>query len=146
MQDFDCDFDDADAENTNRRGNGNKRSRPKVSIKWNDDNIFKLITAVESYEELWDPSSQIYKNRTAKDSAWREIHENLFNSEIGLTELISKWNNIRIQFRSYRSKLSLKKSGSGTDDSPKWKFWNAMLFIDRMENQYSQATASNMVR
>lgn len=91
-----------------------KRKRLRfVAHEWSDGEIIKLIESVEMKPELWKCNHVAYKNRNKKDSAWRDIEENVFNSVIRVQDIQTKWNNLRVQYKSYAAKYKNKPSGSG---------------------------------
>ena len=43
-----------------------------------------LITLVEQRSVLWDKTSEAYKNKNMKETAWKEVCENLFSGFLEL--------------------------------------------------------------
>ncbi|XP_055543314.1 uncharacterized protein LOC129728872 [Wyeomyia smithii] len=122
-----------------------KRRRPKVDITWDEQNIANLISVLECHECLWNAGNVFYKNRAKRDAAWQEIAENVFHQKYDTAQLNAKWTNLRIQFKSYHSKV--KKGGkSGQAALPKtyWKHYGQMLFVSAAEENYTQETESNL--
>lgn len=124
-----------------------RQVKAKVVSEWTDAEIFKIISCVECLLLLWDAKDPKYKNREARNSAWNTISEVDFDSKFTDHELQAKWTNLRIQYRSYVSKLQKTKSGQGAEENAtcKWKFYNSMQFVGSSEQEQTSATVSNMV-
>lgn len=130
---------------TQTKSNSQKNRKRVRSIlhEWNDSEIQQLISAVETKCELWKSNHELYKNKTKKDAAWRDISENVFDGKLSSTELNTKWSNLRVQYKSYASKYKSKPSGSGFESISKWKFFDCMSFIDA-NNESDEVTESNL--
>lgn len=124
---------------TNKR----KRNRTPISHKWLDEEIQKLIESVEERPPLWNPLEKQYKNRPVKDALWRETSEIVFNNEIDESEAITKWNNLRVQFKSYDTKYKSTKSGQAYIPKTKWQFYDQMNFIN-INNASAMVSESNL--
>lgn len=120
-----------------------QKKKPKVTKDWDEDEVFKLISFVEAEKCLWDASDEAYHNKTLRDRAWKYIADK-FEEKYSVTDLTAKWTNLRIQFRGYASRAKTK-SGQGTVEIPKWKFYNALQFVGRNEDKQTQQTVSNLV-
>lgn len=150
-----CDLDEIiDNENsTNECLTQNKKTtqskkrqiKPKVCSDWSDNEIFKLISCVECVPMLWNAKDEKYRNKIERQSAWKHISETEFDSKFSDNELMAKWSNMRIQYRSYLAKNRKTKSGQGTKDSIKWKFYEAKDFVGRAEEEQTASTVSNLV-
>lgn len=54
----------------------------------------------------------------------------MFQDKITMQDLIAKWTNLRIQFKSYSTKAKACKSGQGAEDyQVHWRFYKKMLFL-----------------
>lgn len=93
-----------------------RQIKPKVLSDWSDNEMFKLISCVECMPMLWIDN-----------------------------ELMAKWSNMCIQYRSYFAKYRKTKSGQGASESVKWKFYDATDFVGRAEEDQTAATVSNLV-
>lgn len=122
-----------------------RQTKPKVSSDWSDDDIFKLITCVELVPMLWNAKDEKYRNKFERQSAWKHMSEVDFEGKFSDSELLAKWSNIRIQYRSYYSKYQKTKSGQETDEPVKWKFYEAIDFVGRAEQEQTAITVSNLV-
>lgn len=117
--------------------------KSKNGVEWTDDEVFKLITCVESRPALWNPGDGKYKNRVERTKLWNEISENEFVSKYDGSQLLNKWSNVRIQYRSYASKKT--KSGQEAEAPINWKFFSSMAFVGRTEAEQTSTTESNLV-
>lgn len=106
-----------------------RQIKPKVCSEWSDHDIFKLISCVECMPVLWNAKDEKYRNKIERQSAWKQVSEIEFGSKYTDSELMAKWSNIRIQYRSYYTKCHKTKSGQGVNEQVKWKFYEAMYFI-----------------
>lgn len=121
-----------------------KQEKPKVTSEWTDDEIFKLISCVENVPILWDAQDAQYRNKVKRQSAWRDMSELNFGSKFADNELLAKWTNMRIQFRSYANSKK-GKSGQGSHFEVTWKFYEAMEFVENVEQNQTATTISNLV-
>lgn len=108
--------DDADySPQTKRRKR--VQNRAKISHVWTHEEIVKLISEVEVRPCIWNAANKEYKNRFKRDTAWQEVL-----SEIGekypIDELMSKWQNLRTQFRNSVTSAKKIKSGQATSNKP----------------------------
>lgn len=94
---------------------------------------------------LWNAKDEKYRNKIERQSAWKHISEADFDGKFNDTELMAKWSNMRIQYRSYFSKYRKTKSGQGASAPVKWKFYEALDFVGRAENEQTDSTVSNLV-
>lgn len=122
-----------------------RQVKPKVCSVWSEQDIFKLISCVECMPMLWNAQDEKYRNKTERQSAWKHISETDFDGKFKESEIMAKWSNIRIQYRSYFAKYRKTKSGQGASEQVKWKFYEAMDFVGRAEEEQTSTTVSNMV-
>lgn len=118
--------DGGDKENNLKRKQGSTRAT--IQHKWTDEQINKLIEAVEERQPIWNQAEKAYHNRNTKDLLWKEICEDVFQQQIDSSEIVSKWNNLRVQFRTYDSKYNGTKSGQAYAPKQKWQFYDALQF------------------
>lgn len=124
----------------------NKRlNKPKVVSDWSDNEVFQLIACVHAHPTLWDASNSQYRHKNQRKKLWYQLSKNVFHSKFAGAELIAKWSNLRIQFRSYANKKP--KSDNATAPPINWKFFAAMQFIglETMECKQTADTESNFV-
>lgn len=86
-----------------------------------------LISAVGARPELYDPNNFFYRDRTRKNLAWMRVAE-----EVGQPEDMcrKKWRSLRDTYLKERRKETDKKSGSAAGDTKKWRFYNAISFLE----------------
>ncbi|KAJ6632855.1 hypothetical protein Bhyg_16428 [Pseudolycoriella hygida] len=105
-----------------------RNPKPKVCSEWTNAQIFKLISCVKCTPPLWNAKQKRYRQ-----VLWKDLSKNAFEGKFTDNELIAKWANLRIQYRSNK-KL---KSNQGSTDLVTWKFFDAMSFVDHTENKQS---------
>ena len=123
-----------------------KRHRKKVNCEWSDESVLKLIAAVEPHEILWNPALKDYRNRGLRDTIWKSISEDTLGEFTTMEEVVEKWGNLRIQFKSYESKKKKSKSGQGSVDiKSSWKYYQHMSFLSGAGVPLHGASLSNLV-
>uniref|UniRef100_A0A667XXJ4 BESS domain-containing protein n=1 Tax=Myripristis murdjan TaxID=586833 RepID=A0A667XXJ4_9TELE len=93
-----------------------------------------IIMAVSLRPELWDNRLQAYRDIVKKAQAWREISHRL-----GLKK---RWKNLRNKYMKERKGVREKKSGSGAENKPQWKFFSIMNFLEPSVQE--RPTSSNL--
>lgn len=114
-------------------------------VEWSEEKILKLIASVEVEECLWNAGNSDYKNKLKRMELWRQISERDFNSTYTADDLLAKWTNIRIQFKTQAAKKKVTKSGQGVEPKREWKFYQAMKFVEQAEEEQTTTTISNLV-
>lgn len=125
-----------------------KQTKPKVTAEWSEEDVFKLIGCVELVPMLWNAKDEKYRNKIERTSAWNQMSEIYFENKFSGSELLAKWSNVRIQYRGYFTKYHKTKSGQGADEpveAVKWKFYEAMGFVGRAEDEQTGISISNLV-
>lgn len=107
------------------------RPKPKVTMKWHNEDIHALIQAIEQQPSIWDLSSADNKNLTKRESAWNVIFKEL-DMRYGINECKAKWTNLKTTYRFKKNAMMALKSGQGTE--PVWIFWNDMQFVTESES------------
>lgn len=120
-----------------------KAQKPKVVSEWSENDVFKLIACVQEHPALWDARDSQYRNKQERAKLWDEMSKNEFQSKYAGAELLAKWSNTRIQFRSYSNKKP--KSGDAAPAPVNWKYFSAMQFIGHAECDQTALTESNLV-
>ncbi|XP_058812570.1 uncharacterized protein LOC131677055 isoform X1 [Topomyia yanbarensis] len=105
-----------------------KRERVKVAIDWCSDAIIKLIFAVRDKQLLWNPEHSDHMSKLKRDAVWKEIAHEVFDDQYEADQLVAKWNNLRIQFKSYWAKHRRSWADRGGKQIS-WKYYKPMLFI-----------------
>lgn len=121
------------------------RGKPKVKVIWNDNDIKKLIQYVQMEECLWHPNHINYKNKIIRSEKWHQIVKKDFHNVYDVSDLVAKWTNMRVQFRSYFVKEKQQKWEQNGEHKIVWKFYNSMKFIANVEEIHSTKTRSNLV-
>lgn len=111
---------------------------------WSQEEITKLIEAVEERRALCDKSLEEYKHPSL--SAWEEVAETIGHGTPD--ECKAKWTNLRVSFNVHLAKHRSKKSGQGTDESIKivWKYFNSMLFLEAADVHQSTESENRPLR
>lgn len=53
----------------------------------------------------------------------------LLGGQYPIDEVVTKWSNLRVQFRSYETKMKVTQSGQGANENKvHWKYFNSMRF------------------
>lgn len=117
--------------------------KPKAGANWTDEDVFKLIACVEMRPALWNAGDAKYKNRVERTRLWNEISEYEFNCKFDGSQLLGKWSNIRIQYRSYANKKT--KIGQVSEAPVNWKFFSTLEFVGRIDVESTSRTNSNFV-
>ncbi|XP_053698242.1 uncharacterized protein LOC128745236 [Sabethes cyaneus] len=107
------------------------QKRNKVSGEWSRDNTSKLIRAVRSNVQLWNPAVAEYRNRSRRNDTWHQIAKSTFNGYYQASELAAKWTNLRIQFKAYHAKRGKAKLDPA---EVSWYHYQTMLFITTAED------------
>lgn len=115
----------------------------KIQHEWKDDEVVRLIAAVEKYRALWDAGSADYK--LPKIDLWHAVANEVGNN-VDTGEVKIKWASLRVTFKVNLSKLRDKKSGQGTSDSSivTWKYFNQMMFVEANDVRQSAISTSSM--
>lgn len=145
MQDNQDDFDGDSTQGKITTQPKKRQVKRKVSSDWSDDEMFKLISCVECLPMLWNAKDEKYRNRIERQSAWKQMSEADFDNKFTVDEIMAKWSNMRIQYRSYFAKYRKNKSGQGANEPVKWKFYGAMDFVGQAEEEQTSTTVSNLV-
>lgn len=93
----------------------------KVEVIWKDDDVIRLIAAVEERKCLWN--SYVQRTPEEKKNAWEEITMYFVSKKFEPFDLQAKWSNLRIQF--HKSKAREKNN-----EEVIWRFYNIMKFLN----------------
>lgn len=89
----------------------------KKYLKWSDDLMFRFMDLYQSHPCLWDYKKDVYKNKSARDTAINNIIIEMGIVELTPADVKNKIKTIRTM---YKKELALinksKKSGAGTAD------------------------------
>lgn len=114
----------------------------KVERKWTEEEIERLISAVEERRLLWDVGAAEYK--LPKIDAWQEVADAVGN--ITMDDAKAKWSNLRITFKTNLNKYRSKKSGQGTDElvTIHWRYFDSLMFLEANDVQQSSESTSSL--
>ncbi|XP_028131331.1 uncharacterized protein LOC114327031 [Diabrotica virgifera virgifera] len=93
---------------------------------WLKADVEQLIYLYQCKPELWDITSEIYKDKLKKQNAYKELAED-FNTTV--EEIQRKIHNLRTQFNNEVKKLNKTKSGQSTGEVFKWPYYKSLLFL-----------------
>lgn len=129
----------------NQRGAKRKRnqSRQKIADSWSHEDTVRLISAVETRPCLWNVGEADYKDRTKRDSAWKEV-SSMFDNRIVVEQLTTKWQNLRTQYRKLVTANKQTKSGQEFTQPPHWKYYSNMAFVSAAEAAQTVRSESNL--
>lgn len=124
-----------------------KRKSRKITTDWTDEKVAALIGSVEDEPVLWNATLQEYRNKIKRDSAWKNMSEVVFENAIGPSELNTKWQSLRCQYKDQLNRAIKKKSGQGTDENytVRWKHYEQMKFLDSGDGSETTETTSNLM-
>lgn len=97
-----------------------------ASQKITDEVTFDLIREYELRPCLWQKSNKHYKNNFRKIDATEEIADIL---SLSSNTVKDKLRSLRTIYFQNAQKVKKGKSGSGGGNQPKWKFYNALNFL-----------------
>lgn len=133
--------DEEESSQTRKR----RETRPRIASNfWTDEKVAKLITEVEIRPCLWNAGVKEYKSRTKRDSMWNQIAVDAFDDKIGATQISSKWQSLRTQYRTNVTNAKKTKSGQGAKKKPHWKWHDQMAFVGDAEMAQTAPTESNL--
>lgn len=136
-------LDESQNESATKTQKRRKQAARRVEDSWKDDDVTLLIAEVETHPCLWDARNEGYKNKTSRETAWRDISET-FGNKITMQQLNIKWQLLRNAFRNASSKAKKTKSGQGVETTPQWKFHSHMAFVTAAEKAQNVVSVSNL--
>ncbi|KAJ8952242.1 hypothetical protein NQ314_007574 [Rhamnusium bicolor] len=106
--------------------------------------VEKLIALVEKKSPIWDKSDRRHSNLKYLDKLWDAIAAEL---EVSKKAVKDKWKNLRDQYRSQLSKISVPRSGDSASDSsyePSWSYYKPLHFLkDQMKPRTSSGNLNH---
>lgn len=105
-----------------------RKDSRKVTKKWTDNEVQKLIELYEFRPDLWDPSRPKYMDRNQKESLVSEVAKELNTTT---EEVKSKFHSLRTQFNRECNKERTIKSGAARDENyvSKWAYKSSLQFL-----------------
>lgn len=95
-------------------------------LKMDDSTVFSLIKEMEQHPCLWKKSDKDFKNSFKINDSFKEIAAIMDLDENAVKDKIKS---LRTIFFQNVQKAKKGKSGSGGGAQPKWKFYNALSFL-----------------
>lgn len=135
---------DFNSQNITQQSAKRKRTtRATIQHKWEEEDINQLIGAVEERQPLWNPAQKEHSNRNTVKMLWNEVYEDVFKQKFDAGEIICKWNNLRVQWRTYDAKYKGTKSGQAYAPKQKWQFFDSLQFL-RINEPNNMIAVSNL--
>lgn len=119
---------------------GENSQEDVFNIQWTDRKVLLLIELFRNERNLWDPRNIDYKNKNKKFDSYLQISKVL---GVEKSEVERKIKNITSHFYREKKKTEVKKSGSGTEDiyKSKWFAYSHLEFLkDRNTPRSTQET------
>ena len=107
----------------------NKDKESQKNVKWDEENVDKLIDLCKARPCLWDIADPKYSKKDVKERALSEIKEEL---GIDITAIKVKWNSVRAQHGRELAKGNKTKSSQSANDvyESSWLFMEKMRFVE----------------
>ena len=125
-------------------------SHINANMKWDGEDIIKVLEINRGYDVLWDPSNPLYMKKNAREYQFSKLMEELRQSNVDFDDaetLHKKLKSFKDVYRSERNKvIKSMKSGAGTDDiyKPKLAWYDkADAFLKKVVS--SRESSSNLV-
>ncbi|KAL4718075.1 hypothetical protein ACJJTC_016225 [Scirpophaga incertulas] len=99
----------------------------------------RVIIEVHLRPVLWDKRNQLYKNRDAREAAWRDIlkelapnYENLSEEErkVADKKIQQRWRTARDTYQKDKISEKNQPSGSGSKKKKKYSYYDILTFLD----------------
>lgn len=85
--------------------------------RWSEETTIKFVEEYRARPCLWNIKLAVYKNKSARDTALKEIEELMGIESFGINEIKNKIKNLRSTYAQEKKKIKdSKKSGAGTDE------------------------------
>lgn len=106
--------------------------------RWNEATTIKFVEEYRERPCLWDIRAAIYKNKQARESAYKEIEDIMGIEGFGVPEIKNKIRALRSTYSQEKKKIKdTMKSGAGSEDiyvpSIKW-FKEMDVFLRKVED------------
>uniref|UniRef100_A0A914C6N0 MADF domain-containing protein n=1 Tax=Acrobeloides nanus TaxID=290746 RepID=A0A914C6N0_9BILA len=122
-----------------------RRHRRSTVAIYSDELRFSIIDAVFKRPFLWDSNA----NREAtslvqRKQAFTEIANSLSTQEIRLSakDVEKQWKNLKDTYNKVKKKVTADEYGLMV--TPRWRFFNTMLFLDQVEVVDAQGPSQNL--
>jgi len=77
---------------------------PKLKYILNEENVLKLITLYRYYEVLWNVKLEQYKNKDARNQAYKMIAEEMDEPHFGPADVPTKIENLHTAYHQEKVK------------------------------------------
>lgn len=94
-----------------------------------------IINAVREYENLWKTNCKSYKDHCQASNSWNSIVDTVGRLGVaGMTseKIKQRWKYLRDTYRKRKAEYALKKSGSASESTKKWKHFKSLTFLDNV--------------
>ncbi|XP_020813075.1 uncharacterized protein LOC110187913 isoform X1 [Drosophila serrata] len=102
-----------------------RKTRPKISGNFSEEDTIKLINYVKKMPVIWNTNHKEYAEKKTRNTAWSLIYKQ-FGGRHHESDLRTKWNNLRIQYRITLGKLK----GKGEGNASVWRHFAALKFLE----------------
>ncbi|KAK9719497.1 Alcohol dehydrogenase transcription factor Myb/SANT-like [Popillia japonica] len=85
--------------------------------RWNEETTLKFVQEYRERPCLWNTRASIYKNKQAREAAYKEIEQNMGLDGFGVGDIKNKIRALRSTYSQEKKKIKdSMKSGTGSDD------------------------------
>lgn len=115
--------------------------------RWNEETTLKFVQLYREKPCLWDIKTPIYKNKQARDSAYKEIEDTMGIEGFGVQEIKNKIKNLRSTYSQEKKKIKdSMKSGAGSNDIyiPNVRWFKEMDQFLRVLEENKRHTEDNL--
>ncbi|KAF5276778.1 hypothetical protein FQR65_LT16186 [Abscondita terminalis] len=113
--------------------------------RWGDEKTLLFVMQYREYECLWNTSSPLYKNKIARDNAYKKLCSNMNDENLTIKFIKNKIKNLRTTYHQELKKIKdSMRSGAGSSDVykptiPWFKEMHSFL-EDSTENRETMST------
>uniref|UniRef100_A0AC35U7V9 MADF domain-containing protein n=1 Tax=Rhabditophanes sp. KR3021 TaxID=114890 RepID=A0AC35U7V9_9BILA len=110
-----------------------------------DEVRFSIIEAIQCRPSIWDSSSKEARSHLTRKDNFIEVAAHLSNLGHHLTtvDVEKQWKNLKDTYSKVKKKIQSDQHGIMIP--PKWRFFNAMLFLDTADSYQSQQQQMNTI-
>lgn len=85
--------------------------------RWGDEKTLLFVMQYREYECLWNTSSPLYKNKIARDNAYKKLCSNMNDENLTIKFIKNKIKNLRTTYHQELKKIKdSMRSGAGSSD------------------------------
>ncbi|XP_047035754.1 uncharacterized protein LOC124641638 [Helicoverpa zea] len=93
--------------------------KEKMMERFTEAKMYQLVNIYKQYNCLWDISNELYKNRTARDNAYKEILQKLNIPELKVRDVPQKIKNLRTSYYQEIRKIEASMKDGVATYTPK---------------------------